>query len=117
MCLFKLIYLFLVALGLHCCVQAFSSCGEQRLLSSCDAQASHCSGKSCCRAWALNEQASVVVVDGLSRPVACGILPAQGLSTSSSREQADSEPLDRQGSPAEGISEGPCSVHLSFPRS
>ena len=26
------ICLFLAALGLHCCMQAFSSCGEQRLL-------------------------------------------------------------------------------------
>ena len=26
------IYLFLAVLGLHCCMQAFSSCGEQRLL-------------------------------------------------------------------------------------
>ena len=26
------IYLFLAALGLHCCMQAFSSCGEQGLL-------------------------------------------------------------------------------------
>ena len=26
------IYLFLAALGLHCCVQAFSSCGERGLL-------------------------------------------------------------------------------------
>ena len=26
------IYLFLAALGLHCCAQAFSSCGEQGLL-------------------------------------------------------------------------------------
>ena len=26
------IYLFLAALGLRCCVQAFSSCGEQGLL-------------------------------------------------------------------------------------
>ena len=29
---FKLIYLFMAALGLHCCTQAFSSCGEQGLL-------------------------------------------------------------------------------------
>ena len=29
---YKFIYLFLAALGLHCCVQVFSSCGEQRLL-------------------------------------------------------------------------------------
>ena len=26
------IYLFLAALGLHCCTQAFSSCGERGLL-------------------------------------------------------------------------------------
>ena len=30
--LFFLIYLFLSALGLRCCVQAFSSCGKQGLL-------------------------------------------------------------------------------------
>ena len=29
---FKLIYLFLAALGLRCCAWAFSSCGEQGLL-------------------------------------------------------------------------------------
>ena len=29
---FKFIYLFLAALGLHCCAQAFSSCGERELL-------------------------------------------------------------------------------------
>ena len=27
-----LIYLFLAVLGLHCCMRAFSSCGEQGLL-------------------------------------------------------------------------------------
>ena len=30
LCLF--IYLFLAALGLHCCARAFSSCGERGLL-------------------------------------------------------------------------------------
>ena len=30
--IFFLIYLFLAALGLHCCAWAFSSCGEQGLL-------------------------------------------------------------------------------------
>ena len=30
--LFFLIYLFLAALGLHCCARAFSSCGERGLL-------------------------------------------------------------------------------------
>ena len=29
---YKFIYLFLAALGLRCCVQAFSSCSEQGLL-------------------------------------------------------------------------------------
>ena len=40
--------LFLAVLGLCCCAQAFSSCGEQGLLCSCCAQASHCGGFSCC---------------------------------------------------------------------
>ena len=30
--IFFKMYLFLAALGLHCCAQAFSSCGEQGLL-------------------------------------------------------------------------------------
>ena len=30
--LIKFIYLFLAVLGLHCCAQAFSSCGKQGLL-------------------------------------------------------------------------------------
>ena len=36
---FIIIILLLAALGLHCYLQAFSSCPEQGLLSSCDAQA------------------------------------------------------------------------------
>ena len=40
-------------LGLHCCRWAFSSCGKQGLLSSCNARwAAHCSGLSCCKAQA-----------------------------------------------------------------
>ena len=42
------IYLFLAALGLCCCAQAFSSCGERGLLSL--AWASHGRGFSCCGA-------------------------------------------------------------------
>ena len=34
------IYLFLAALGVHCCARAFSSCGEQRLCSRCSMRAS-----------------------------------------------------------------------------
>ena len=46
-------FFFLAALGLHCCAWAFSSCGEQGLLSSCSLRASHCGSFSCCRAPAL----------------------------------------------------------------
>ena len=67
--LFILFYLFLAVLGLCCCTQAFSSCGEQGATLRCGARASHCSGFSCCRAWALGMGASVVVARGLS---SCG---------------------------------------------
>ena len=40
--------MFLAVLGLRCCVQAFSSCDKQGLVSSSVAQASHCSCFSCC---------------------------------------------------------------------
>ena len=60
--------LVLAALGLRCCTRAFSSYGEYGLLC-CGAWASHCSGFSCCRAWALGTRASVVVARGLS---SCG---------------------------------------------
>ena len=86
----KFIYLFLAALGLRCCAQAFSICSERgyslvegcRLLSPCWAslvveQALECLG-------------SVVVVDGFSCPTACGIFPDQGLNPC---PLADSSPL------------------------
>ena len=56
-------------LGLHCCAQAFSSCSEWGATLRCGAQASHCSGFSCCGAWALDAWASVVVACRLS---SCG---------------------------------------------
>ena len=48
-CLFflKKFNLFMAVLGLPCCAQAFSSCGESGLLSSCGEQASHCGAFSC----------------------------------------------------------------------
>ena len=55
-----LIYLFLPVLGLRCCAQAFSSCGEQGLLFVA-VWASHCCGFSRCGAQALGAQASIVV--------------------------------------------------------
>ena len=72
-------YLFILGvLGLHCHAQAFSSCSEQKLLSSCGLRASHCSEFSFCRAWALGSQASVVVVPRLCCSMVCGIFPTQG---------------------------------------
>ena len=59
----------MAALGLCCCVWAFSSCGEGGATLGCGARASHCGGFSCCEAWALGTQASVVAAHGLS---SCG---------------------------------------------
>ena len=77
--LIYLIYLFLAALGLCCCVRAFSRCGEWGATLRCGARASHCGGFSCCKARALSARASVVVAHGLRCSVACGIFPDQGL--------------------------------------
>ena len=70
---FFLIYFFGAALGLCCCVRA-----------------SHCGGFSCCGAWALGTQASVVVAHGLSCSAACGILPDQGSNPCPLHWEADS---------------------------
>ena len=42
-----LFILFLAVLSLHCCMWAFSNCGEQGLLCCYGAWASHCNGFSC----------------------------------------------------------------------
>ena len=70
-CLFLFLFfkLFLAALGLRCCVRAFSLQQVGATLR-CGAWASHCGGFSCCGAWALGAQASVVVAHGLS---SCGV--------------------------------------------
>ena len=60
----------MAALGFHCCVWAFSSCGEPPATLCFGARASHCGGFSCCGARALGVRASVVVVCGLS---SCGL--------------------------------------------
>ena len=52
-------------LGLHGWT-GFSSCDERGLLSRCGTWVSHCSGLSCCEAWAPGTWASVVKVRGLS---------------------------------------------------
>ena len=65
--------------------------------SSCSVWASHCSSFSCC--WLTGTQASAVVVHKLSCPGACGIFPDQGSNPRPLHWQADSHPLDHQGSP------------------
>ena len=109
------IYLFLAALGLRCCTQAFSSCVEWGLPFIVVHRLPHCGGFSCCGAWALGTRASVVVshrlqstgsvvvAHGPSRSAACGILPDQGSNLCPLHRQADSQPLRHQGSPAFGF--------------
>ena len=68
--LFYFMYLlFLDVLGLCCCARAFLWLQRVGATLRCGLWASHCSGFSCCRAWALGTQASVVVAHGLS---SCG---------------------------------------------
>ena len=67
--LFILIYLFLAALGLCCCVQAFSSCSEQGLSFIAVHRRLIEVASLCCGARALGAQASVVMARRLS---SCG---------------------------------------------
>ena len=77
-------FVYLAELDLHCCPRAFSSCGEQRLLSVWGARASHCGDFSCCCWRALGTWASVVMAHRLSCPDACGILvPRPGIEPTS----------------------------------
>ena len=55
---FFFLFQFLVAPGLCCCARAFSSRGEQRLLSGRSVRAYPCGGFSCCRASALQHAGS-----------------------------------------------------------
>ena len=72
------IYLFMVVLGVLCCVQTFSGWAEWRLLFVVLLLSVFLFVFSCCRAQALGARVSVVVVPGLSYPAACGIFPDQG---------------------------------------
>ena len=66
--LFIYLFIYLAALGLCCCGQAFPGCGEWGPLC-CGAWASHCGGLSRCGARALGMRASVAVARG---PSSCG---------------------------------------------
>ena len=68
---FLLIDLLLAVLGLHCCTQAFSSCSERGLPSSCGLQTFQGRGFSCCGAQVLQSmRASGVVACRLCRILA-----------------------------------------------
>ena len=82
--LLNFVYLYLAGLGLRCCARAFSSCGEQGLLSVWGAMASHSGDFSCCCSKTLGTWASVVMAHGLNCPDACGILvPRPGIEPTS----------------------------------
>ena len=109
-------------LGLHCCAQAFSSCGQRGLLfiavrSLLIAVASPVAGHrlqacglqqlwhagSVVVAHGLQSAGSVVVAHGLSCSAACGIFPDQGSNLCPLHWQADSQPLCHQGSPSDAF--------------
>ena len=68
----------MAVLGLRCCTQTVSSCCKRGLLFTVVCGLLICGGFSCCEAWTLGVQASVVVAYRLSCSVACGIFPDQG---------------------------------------
>ena len=74
---FNFKYLFFIllsaALGLPCSVQAFSSCGRQGLLSSCDARLLIAVASLVVEQTGSRHGASEVAAHGLSCPAACGI--------------------------------------------
>ena len=91
----------MAALGLCCCMWAFSSCRQQGLLSSYTTRASHCGGFSSCGAWAVGHVGSVLVAHRLSCSTACGSFLDQGSNPYPLHWQADSSPLSHQGSPSD----------------
>ena len=71
------VFVSLAVLGLHCCSQAFSSCGKWRLLSSDGAWASHCGGFSSFGAQTLR-LVGIICGHRFSCSVAYGIFLDQG---------------------------------------
>ena len=132
--LLKTIYLFL-SVRVPCCCVGFSLVVVRGLLSGCDAWASHCSGFSCCRAWALGTWVSVVAAHGFSScgswtlqhrlnscgkgiscSVACGIFLDSGLNPCLLHWQADSIATVPPGKPNNVLSDSITSwAHPSRP--
>ena len=80
-----------------CCPSpAFSSCGEQGLLSSCGVPATHRGGCSYCGAQGLKLRRRSAVVNGFNCPAICEVFPDRGLKLCPLHWQADSYPLYHQ---------------------
>ena len=93
---------FSFALGLHCCVWAFSSCGKQGLLSV--VRRSHCGSFSCCGTWAPGWSGFSSSGTGAQLPRGMwNLIPWSSLCPL--HWQADSQPLDHQGRSGVSISE------------
>ena len=95
------LYLFLAVLGLCWHLGfALSSCGAWASHSSgffcCGARALVCPGFSSCGTWS---PASMVLVQPLRCPTACGIFPDQGSNLCLLHREVGSYPLSHQGSP------------------
>ena len=88
------VYLFLVVLDLHCYVQTFSSWGKQGLLISVALLVEE---------NGLYSAGSVVAAHKLSYSMARGNILDQGLNLCPLHWQADSQPLDHQGSPSKYV--------------
>ena len=112
---FKNIYL-LFAMWVFIGTWGFSSCDEPGLSlaavcgrltpvapSAVDQAQGH-AGSSRCSRWAQWSTGSVVVVQGLSCSVACGVFPYQGSNPCPLHWEADSPPLSHQGSQEIGSS-------------
>ena len=104
---FKSMYFIFGCTGFHCCVWAFWSCREGGLLSSCSAQASHCSGFFCYGAQALCAWPAVAAACGFSSCSArlwsrgsaawhVGLVAPQHVESSQTRDQTLVTYTDRQ---------------------
>ena len=97
---FLFIYLcFLASLCLHCCTWAFSSCGEQGLLSSLRSDGFSWPWLLWLRSTSSRVRSSVVATHWLCCTMACGIFLDQGSNPLPLHGQADCSPLDYQGNP------------------
>ena len=100
--LFIYLFIYLCLCWVFTAARGLSLVAARGATLRCGAQASHCGGFSCCGAWALGAQASVVVAHrlqrggsvvvahGLSCSVVCGTFPDQGSNPSPLHWQADS---------------------------